>query len=61
MQSCLHFLKVLEVHEPAEVQFEDVESFVSMDYVLKKTRESQSKKVDVLRDKYRIVIEGDEE
>ena len=57
----LHFLKVLEIHEPVEVQFEDVQNFVSMDYVLKKTRENQNEKVDILRDKYRIIIEVDEE
>ena len=41
--------------------FEEVESFVSMDYVMKKTRESQDKKVELLRSKYRIVIEDNED
>ena len=56
----LHYIKVLEVYAPEEARFEDVESFVSMDYVLKKTRESQDEKIELLRPKYHIVIEGDE-
>ena len=55
----LHYLKVLEVYASEEARFEDVESFVSMDYVFKKTRESQDEKIELLRSKYNIVIEED--
>ncbi len=56
----LHYLKVLEIHAPEEVRFEEVEDYVSLDYVMKKTIESQDEKIELLRSKYNIVIEGDE-
>lgn len=57
----LHYIKVLEVHPPEEVNFEEIQSYISMDYVFKKTRQGQDEKIELLSDKYDIIIEIDEE
>lgn len=55
-----HYVKVLEVHRPQEASFEEVQNYVSMDYVLSKTRQSQDEKIQLLREKYNIIIETDQ-
>ena len=52
-----HFVKVLEKHPPVAARFEDVEDYLAMDYILKKTRESQDEKVEELRKKYNVVVD----
>ena len=57
----LHYVKVQEIHPPEEIKLEEVQNYVSMDYMFRKTRQSQDEKVDLLREKYNIIIESGEE
>ena len=54
----IHYVRVTAVHAPELPPFEQMESFLRTDYFMQKARQSQSDKIDKLRRKYHIVVEG---
>ena len=56
-----HYIKVLEVHPAKDLEFEKVEQFVAMDYTLEKNYKSREEKIELLKEKYIIIIEPYEE
>ncbi len=54
----IHYVRVTAEHEPQLPPFEQMESYLRQDYLLRKTRESQVKKIDELRKNYKVIVEG---
>ena len=54
----IHYVRVTAEHAPELPPFEQMESFLRTDYFMQKARQSQSDKIDKLRRKYHIIVEG---
>ena len=54
----IHYVRVAAEHEPELTPFEQMESYLRQDYILRKTRENQVAKIDELRKNYVVVVEG---
>ena len=54
----IHYVSVTAEHEPELPPFEKMESYLRTDYFLQKGRETQQRKIDELRKKYEVVVEG---
>jgi len=53
----IHYVRVTETHDPELPAFEDMQSYLRMDYLLQKGRESQQSKIDELRKNYEIILD----
>jgi hypothetical protein len=53
----IHYVRVTATHEPELPSFENMESYLRTDYLLRKSRESQERKIDELRKNYEIIVE----
>lgn len=56
----VHYVRVTGVHEAELPPFEEMEAYLRTDYLLRKGRESQLKKIEGLRKNYRIVVDDPE-
>lgn len=56
-----HYVRVIASHEPELAPFETMESYLRQDYIMKKMRESQLRKIEDMRENYKIVVKGSEE
>ena len=56
----IHYVRVTETHDPELPPFEDMESYLQTDYLMKRSRESQQRRIDELRKNYEIILEGSE-
>jgi hypothetical protein len=54
----IHYVRLLERHDPETPPFESMESYLRQDYLMEATREGQQRKIDELRKDYEVVIEG---
>ena len=54
----IHYVKVVNRHEPLLPPFEPLESFVRSQYFLEKGRESQRRKIEEFSKRYQVVVEG---
>ena len=54
----IHYVRVNTEHRPELPPFEQMESYLRTDYFMQKARQSQADKIDELRKKYDIVVEG---
>jgi hypothetical protein len=54
----IHYVRVTEEHERELPPFEKMESYLRTDYLMRKSRDSQQRKIDELRKKYQVVVEG---
>ena len=53
----IHYVRVTAEHDPELPPFEQMETYLHQDYMLRKMRESQLAKIDELRKSYVIVVE----
>ena len=53
----IHYVRVIETHDPELPPFEKMESYLRTDYLLQKSRDSQQRKIDELRKNYEILLE----
>lgn len=56
----IHYVRVTGHHDPEIPSFEELENYLRQDYLMKKARDSQQKKIDTLRKGYVVVVEGEE-
>ncbi len=54
----VHYVRLTAHHEPETSLFEEVESYLRQEYLLRKMRDSQQRKIDDMRKNYTIVVEG---
>jgi hypothetical protein len=54
----MHYVRVTAEHEPELPPFEQMETYLRQDYILRKMRESQVAKIDELRKNYEVIVEG---
>lgn len=54
----IHYVRVTATHDPKLPPFEKMESYLRTDYLLVKSRESQTQKIEELMKNYEVVIEG---
>ena len=54
----IHYVRVIAEHEPELPPFEEIESYLRTDYIMQKSRESQTSKIDALRENYHVVLEA---
>ena len=54
----IHYVRVTAEHEPELPPFEQMETYLRQDYVLRKARESQQRKIEELRKNYQVIVEG---
>lgn len=55
-----HFIRVSEKFVPPVPDFEQMEDYLRQDWTYRKRRENQAEKIAELRDRYRIVIDGEQ-
>ena len=55
----VHYVRVTAEHDPELPPFEKMESYLRTDYLMQKSRESQQRKIDDLRQNYEIIVEGE--
>jgi hypothetical protein len=55
----IHYVRVTANHDPELPPFEKMETYLRTEYFMQKSRESQVRKIDELRKKYEIVVEGE--
>ena len=56
----IHYVRVTAEHEPELPPFEQMEQYLRQDYILRKMRESQQRKIEELRKSYEVIVEGTE-
>ncbi len=54
----IHYVRVTAEHQPELPPFEQMETYLRQDYILRKMRESQVAKIDELRKNYEVIVEG---
>lgn len=54
----IHYVRVTAAHGPELPPFDQMESFLRVDYLLQKGRDSQVRKIEELRKNYDVVVEG---
>lgn len=52
----IHLVRVMERHPSRVASFEDVEGYLRQDWLMTRTREAQQKRIDEIRDTYRIEV-----
>ncbi len=55
----VHYVRVTGTHPPELPPFENLESYLRTDYLMRKSRDSQQGKIDRLRKGYDVVVEGE--
>ena len=53
----IHYVRVSAIHDPELPAFENMESYLRTDYLFRKGRESQERKIDELRKDYEVIVE----
>jgi hypothetical protein len=53
-------VRVTGNHDPELPPFEQMESYLRTDYFMRKSRDSQERKIADLRKNYEIIVEGSE-
>jgi len=53
----IHYVRVTATHDPQLPPFEEMESYLRTDYFLQKSRNSQQRKIDEMREDYEIILE----
>ena len=56
----IHYVRVTAAHESELPPFEQMESYLRVDYSLQKSRDSQVRKIDELRKNYEVIVDGTE-
>lgn len=55
----IHLVKIAERHSPQVAPFENVESYLRQEWLMTHTRELQQERINEIRKRYRIEVEGD--